>query len=58
MEDYNIIWHIELYDEQGKHIGDEYFAREEAAKQYIEINKEMWQQEDLSWSIGGETLWL
>lgn len=58
MEDYNIIWHIELYDKQGKHIGDEYFAREEAAKQYIEINKEMWQQEDLSWSIGGETLWL
>lgn len=58
MENYNTIWHIELYDEYGEHVGDEYFARKEAAKQYIETNKKMWQQENLTWNIGGETLWL
>lgn len=58
MEECNIIWHIELYDEYGEHVGDEYFAREEAAREYIEASKEMWAHDDLDQSLGGETLWL
>ena len=58
MRDYNTIWHIELYDEYGKRVSEEFFAREKAARQYIETWKDMWRHDNLDWSIGGEILWL
>lgn len=58
MEECNTIWHIELYDEYGERIGDEYFAREKAAVEYVRVNKDQWRQEKLTWIFGGETLWL
>lgn len=58
MKENKTIWHIELYDEYGEHVGDEYFAREEAAREYIEAMKEMWVHDGLDWDFGGETLWL
>lgn len=57
MENYNTIWHIKLYD-NGRHFDDVYFVREEAARRYIEINRDIWRREGLFWTLGDETLWL
>lgn len=55
MEDNKTIWHIELYDE---YVGDEYFAREDAARLYIATQRNSWDKQNITYALGGETLWL
>lgn len=60
MEKSKVIWHVELYDKysEGEHLGDEYFAREDAARLYIATHKLDWEEQGIIYSLGGETLWL
>lgn len=58
MEDNKTIWHIELYDQYGEHVGDEYFAREDAARLYIATQRNSWDKQNITYALGGETLWL
>ena len=59
-EEWIFIWSVTLYNKhgEGECVSNEFFVKKEAAREYVEENKDMWEQEGLFYTFGCEYLWL